>query len=66
MKTLPEQHSEAIDFAPKIVKPAVKGKRHKRGHKAKLHERHIKGNHAKAILKPHHTKTSGKRKTKHH
>lgn len=58
----PSMHPEAIDFAPKIVKPSVKEKHHKRGHKSNVRERN---SHAKGTSKQHHSKTSGKRKTKH-
>lgn len=60
----PSMHSEAIDFAPKIVKSTVKEKHHKRGHKSKLRERNVKSSHTKGASKQHHSKTSGKRKTK--
>lgn len=52
----PAMHPEAIDFAPKIVKPAIKEKYHRHERGAKVHRHHRETLELKHSSKQHHAK----------
>ncbi|WP_211710166.1 beta-N-acetylhexosaminidase [Mucilaginibacter xinganensis] len=55
-------HPEAIDFAPKIIKPQVRAKMHRHERKTKVRGHHNKSTHTKNGSKRHHSKAAKKRK----